>query len=76
MSDQKTPLFVKPTRAVFRVAKDKSGFLLDVESLEHPPIEMRFRAGFARDLLVQIEALVRNLEADPDGKPRIDPKAH
>jgi hypothetical protein len=70
------PLLIDASRIFCRVARDKSHFLLTVESQGNPSIDIRFPISAGQTLLTQIRNMVDSATTEPPRKPRRDPSAH
>lgn len=53
----KMPMYVDATRTMFEAARDKSSFLLTVETADNQSIEIRFPGWFAHEFAEQAQNL-------------------
>ena len=70
------PLLIDAARIFCRIARDKSHFLLTVESQGNPSIDIRFPLSAGTILLTQIQNMIDSAATAPNRKPRRDPTAH
>ena len=76
MPSQTWPLLIDATRLKFRVAKDRTNFLLTVESQGNPSVDIRFPLSYGPQLVEQLQNIWRLLVQPYDPKPPRDPKAN
>ena len=67
--DEAWPLVINATRMYFQAARDRSHFLLTVESRSNPSVDIRLPIEFASEL----ESQLRNLLARAGGEPLAGP---
>ena len=65
------PLLIDATRIEYRVASDRSNYLLTVHSLGNPSVDIRLPIAAGADLLEQIQNMVATGDAltTPQHKP-------
>ena len=76
MPAQTWPLLIDATRLKFLVAKDRTNFLLTVESQDNPSVDIRFPLSYGPQLLAQLQNMLETAGQPYDPKPPRDPKAN